>query len=434
MNTSLKYLGILLIGFFILGVSTAQGETLQNEINYMLQTNPEVRAISWNRMARDEEVRQAKSGYFPSIDISAGTGLQEQQEPFHETTHPRSSVLGLRQNVYHFGSTQYEVERQKARVRSAAYRLQGTSENVALQASRVYLNILRQLELYDLSEENLNNHERIYDQIKLRAVSGVDSKADLDQVMGRLALAKSNVVVSNANIVDARTDYQAVIGHLPEDLIKPQPVDSSIPASMAETQQLAVENNRILKSANADLEAREAQHTVAKRTTYPSFDVAADYKWEDEVERDGYEEEFLATGVVSFNIFRGWRDSGRITETRHLICEAWEIYNNTKRQTVQSVRLSWEAYQSAQDQIAHLEEYVKSTGLTKEAFEKQWSIGRRTMFDVLDIQAEYLTAKADLVNAQYDKMIAQYRILSGMGKLTHTLGLEWPVESRVETQ
>jgi adhesin transport system outer membrane protein len=432
MNVYLKHLGILVVSVFILGSSSAQGETLQEAINYLLQTNPEIRAVSWNRMARDEEVTQAKSGYFPSIDISAGTGIQELQEPFHETTHPRSTVVGLRQNVYHFGSTQYEVKRQKARVRSAAYRLQGTSENVALEASRVYLNVLRQLELYDLAEENLTNHERIYDQIKLRSVSGVDSKADLDQVMGRLALAKSNVVVSKANLVDARTDYQAVIGHLPEDLIKPQPVDSAVPASMAEAQQLAVENHRILKSAKADLEAREAQHTVAKRTTYPSFDVAVDYNWEDEVDRDGYEEFLLATGVVSFNIFRGWRDKARITETRHLICEAWEIYNNTKRQTVQSVRLSWEAYEATQDQIPSLEEYVKSTGSTAEAFAKQWGIGRRTMFDVLDIEAEYITAQADLVNAQYDKWLAQYRILSGMSKLTHTLGLEWPEESRID--
>jgi adhesin transport system outer membrane protein len=433
MNAYLKHLGILVVGVFILGSSSAQGETLQEAINYILQTNPEIRAISWNRMARDEEVRQAKAGYFPTIDISAGTGIQEQQEPFHDTSHPRSTILSLRQNVFHFGSTKFEVERQEARVRSAAYLLQGTSDNTALQTSRVYLNVLRRLELYDVAEENLANHERIYDQIKLRSISGVDSKADLDQVMGRLALAQSNIVAAKANIVDAETDYQAVIGHLPKDLIKPQPVDSTIPGSMEEAQQLALDNYPIVKSAQADYEAREAQHEVAKRRAYPSFDVAVDYKWEDEVDDPGYQEELVATGMVSFNIFRGWWDVARITETRHLVCEAWEILNNTQRRTVQSIRLSWEAYQADQDRIIHLEEYVKSTGLTAEAFAKQWSIGRRTMFDVLDIQAEYLNAKADLVNARYDETYDEYRILAGLGKLTHTLGMEWPVESRVET-
>jgi adhesin transport system outer membrane protein len=429
MRISLKYLGVVVAAVLVLGGGTAQAETLQDAINYMLQTNPEIRAISWNRQARDEEVRQAKSGYFPSLDVTAGTGYQEQYEPFDDTTYPNSTVLSLRQNVFHFGTTKFEVDRQKSRVRSAAYRLQGTAENVALQASRVFLNVLRHLELYDVAKENLANHERIYDQIKLRSVSGVDSKADLDQVMGRLALARSNIVVAQSNIVDAETDYQAVIGRLPENLLRPEPVDSAIPATMEEAEQLALADYPIVKSAQADYEAREAQHEVAKRSVYPSFDVALDYKWEDDVDIVGYQEEFVATGMVSFNIFRGWWDVARVAETRHLICEAWEILNNTRRQTVQSTRLSWEAYEAAQDNITHLEEYVKSTGLTAEAFVKQWSIGRRTMFDVLDTQAEYLNAKADLVNARYDKMYAQYRILSGVGKLVPTLGLEWPEES-----
>jgi adhesin transport system outer membrane protein len=432
MRISLKYLGVVVAAVLVLGGGTAQAETLQDAINYMLQTNPEIRAISWNRQARDEEVRQAKSGYFPSLDVTAGTGYQEQYEPFDDTTYPNSTVLSLRQNVFHFGATKFEVDRQKSRVRSAAYRLQGTAENVALQASRVFLNVLRHLELYDVAKENLANHERIYDQIKLRSVSGVDSKADLDQVMGRLALARSNIVVAQANIVDAETDYQAVIGRLPENLLRPEPVDSAIPATMEEAEQLALADYPIVNSAQADYEAREAQHEVAKRSVYPSFDVALDYKWEDDVDIVGYQEEFVATGMVSFNIFRGWWDVARVAETRHLICEAWEILNNTRRQTVQSTRLSWEAYEAAQDNITHLEEYVKSTGLTAEAFVKQWSIGRRTMFDVLDTQAEYLNAKADLVNARYDKMYAQYRILSGVGKLVPTLGLEWPEESRIE--
>jgi outer membrane protein TolC len=51
------------------------------------------------------------------------------------------------------------------------------------------------------------------------------------------------------------------------------------------------------------------------------------------------------------------------------------------------------------------------------------------MFDVLDIEAELINAKIDLVNARYDKTYSQYRVLSGMGKLINTLGLQWPLES-----
>ena len=55
-----------------------------------------------------------------------------------------------------------------------------------------------------------------------------------------------------------------------------------------------------------------------------------------------------------------------------------------------------------------------------------------SMFDVLDIEAELVNAKIDLVNSQYDNIYAQFRILSNMGQLVHTLGLQWPKESIVE--
>jgi len=39
--------------------------------------------------------------------------------------------------------------------------------------------------------------------------------------MGRLALAESDVVVSEANVTGAQTDYQFVVGRIPENLVKP---------------------------------------------------------------------------------------------------------------------------------------------------------------------------------------------------------------------
>lgn len=432
MKLTVRYLGVVIIGVLIAGTGYAQAETLQDAVHYMLQTNPEIRSIAYNRLARNQEVKQAKAGFLPDLDISYGAGVLDQNNPIDDTSYPQSTVLSLRQNVFRGFADQYEVERQTARVNSAAYRLQGTSENIALVTSRVYLNVLRQLELLELAKENLTTHQRIYDQIKLRSESGIDRKADLDQVMGRLSLAESDVVVTEANVADAQTDYQFVVGRIPEYLVKPHPVDSVIPESMEEAQQLAVENYPILKSAQADLQAREAQYVVAKSNYYPKLDLAVDQKWEEDVDIPGYEEELSATAIVRFNIFNGFSDKARIMETCYLIKEAREIKKNTERQIIESIRLSWVAYQATQNRITFLQNYVKSTGATAEAFSKQWNIGRRTMFDVLDIEAELVNAKIDLVNAQYDKIYAQYRILSGIGQLVHTLGLQWPAESMVE--
>jgi adhesin transport system outer membrane protein len=432
MKLTVRYLGALTLGALIAGTGSAHAETLQDAVHYMLQTNPDVKSIAYNRLARGEEVKQARAGYLPSLDISYGAGIADQNNPFDDTSYPQSTVLSLRQNVFRGFADQYEVERQTARVNSSAYLLQGRSENIALVTSRVYLNYLRQLELLELAKENLTIHQRIHDQIKLRSESGIDRKADLDQVMGRLSLAESSLVIAEANVADAETDYQFVVGRIPEHLVKPQPVDDFIPALLEEAQQLAVKNYPILKSAQADVQAREAQYVVAKSNYYPKLDIVVDQKWEEDVDIPGYEEELRATAVARFNIFNGFSDKARIAETCYLIKEAREIQKNTERQIIESIRLSWMAHQASQNSIVYLQNYVKSTGATAEAFSKQWNIGRRSMFDVLDIEAELVNAKIDLVNAQYDKLYAQYRILNGMGQLVHTMGLQWPVESKVE--
>ena len=165
---------------------------------------------------------------------------------------------------------------------------------------------------------------------------------------------------------------------------------------------------------------------------YPKLDVALDYKWQTDVQQPYRTEDIIGTAVLSFNIFNGFRNRARTEETLQLISEAKEILNNTQRQTLQAVRLAWEAYKTAQDRVTYLEEYVKATGLTAEAFDKQWTIGRRTMFDVLDTQAEHINAKSDLARAMYDKKYSEFRVMSGIGKLVKSLGLQWPDESRLD--
>lgn len=410
----------------------AWGETLQDAVKYMLQTNPDIKAASYNRLAKEQEVLQAKAGYYPSLGLSSGIGLTHYTHPFDDTTWPSSTVLSLRQNLFRFFGTEYEVNRLKSAAHSQAYLLQGTSENITLLAAKVYIDVLRNLDLADLAKENLTNHQRISDQMKLRSVSGVDRKADLDQVMGRLALAQSNAVIAAANIADAKTSYQAVIGRLPEELTKPDPVGSVIPGSMEEAEILALQGYPILKSAQADRDARLAQYQTAKSQLFPTFDLGVDYAWQNDVNIPGYQQNLSATASVNFNIFNGGYNRARITQTAQQIKEAEAILNNTKRQVVHAVRLSWEAYKTAQERVAYLEDYVKATGFTADAFTAQWNIGRRTMFDLLDTQAEHITAKSSLVNAKYDRQYAEFRVLNSLGKLVNTLGLQWPEESRID--
>lgn len=437
---------VVFAGIFFIGAGSINAETLSEDseittlkaaVQSVLETHPEIRAVSYDRRARDYEVVQARGAFFPTLDGYASWGYLKQDKPSldDDDFNPRQQRVSLRQNIFRGGANLADINRQKSRVRSQAYLVQGTSENLALLTARVYMNVLRSQELLDLARENLINHERIADQVQLRLNSGVDARAEMEQVMGRLALAKSNVVVTQANLNDAITDYEAVVGRMPGNLTEIEPLDVTFPEDIYDAEQLALKSHPVIRSAMADLEARDAQYSISRRQLSPRVDVSADYNWDKDVwpypEQRNY---FSASAVVSMNFFAGGRDYGRIRETLYQRHEAEEILRSTRRQTAQSIRLSWEANQAARERIAYLEEYAQAADSTAAAFSTQWNIGRRTMFDLLDTQAEAINAKADLTRSRYDLMYSEYRILTGMGTLVHSLGLDWPEEGRIEAK
>ena len=86
MKSILSCSGLIVLSVLIWGTGNSQAETLQDAVHYMLQTNPEIRAISFNRLARDEEVKQAQAGYWPTLDVFASAGVSEEDNYLNDET------------------------------------------------------------------------------------------------------------------------------------------------------------------------------------------------------------------------------------------------------------------------------------------------------------------------------------------------------------
>ncbi len=429
-------LGMTFIGGLVL-TPFSYAETLQDAVKIMIKTNPDVRAVGHNRLARDEEVRQARSGYFPTLDIEAGAGKDWVQKPFDGELDPQQIRIGVRQNIFAGLSTLNEVDRQKARVKSEAYVVRSTADNTALKTVNVYLEVLKNEATVDLAKENLVLHQRIGDQIKLRSESGIDRGADMDQIQSRLNLAESNAIVTEQNLSDAQTNYYALVGHLPMALSRPRIAETLLPTSLEQAEKTALAAHPQLKSAQADLEARHKQDEVAKSPFLPIVDLEIDKVYEDEISYgstyDSEKREDLRVFVrLRYNLFNGWKDDARKAETLHLIDEAREIRNHTHRQVVESIRLSWRAHEAAKKKIHYLQKRQQFAAATANAYTKQWNIGQRTLLDVLDAEAERIDASRQLIIAEYEDLYAQYRILNGTGSLLPALQLAWPKEGIVD--
>ena len=240
-------------------------QTLPEAMQQALEVHPEIQAGVNARVAADYQLRAAKGGYLPQVNVTAGYGREGSDSPSTgnrwETLNRGESAIRLRQMVFDGFATSSEVGRQQATVNARAYALMDTSERTGLDVAKVYLDVLSRREMVRLAQENLQNHERILDQIKLRTSRGVGRLADLDQAEARLAQAQNNLITEQTNLADANTNFLSVVGQMPDELSAPAPFIDLLPASLEEARAQMVESSPVLRSAESTSPRRKNSTT-----------------------------------------------------------------------------------------------------------------------------------------------------------------------------
>lgn len=427
---------VLRLAFLPLGILVALpagAATLQDVIKHSINTHPEVSASVNSRLSADQDLRVAKGGYLPSINLTAGTGREQTDSPTTRasggtTELSRSeSGISLQQTLFDGFATSSEVGRQRATVNSRAYKVMNTSESVALSAVQVYMDVLQRTEFVKLAQNNLANHERIYDQIRLRSEQGVARLADLEQAEARLAQARNNLYTEQTNLDDAKANFFSVTGMEADNLSMPDVSVLKIPGSLDEARRIMVASSPLLKSAESDIKATEQQYQAAKSSYYPHVNIELERSMNNNVDGvRGSNNEWQAMVRMRYNLYQGGSNMANTEAKAYQIKEAQDIRNNALRQLNEELRLAWNALNNARRQIPIASNYADRSLKVRNAYQKQFSIGERTLLDLLDSESELLTAQRRLVEIQFIERFTEYRIKARMGDLLNNLSIQSP--------
>jgi len=434
-NINSKLLRAISLSFLSIPTSLMAAD-LNSVVDKALRIDPDVLEIANQRMSRLDEVNQAKAGYKPTIDMNAGYGYEHSDSPTTRSEgpgpHNKNDMargefgLVLTQIITDGHGTDSEVARQKARVDSSGNRLASVAESVSLDIVKAYLDVLRNREISDLSSENLETHKRIQDQIRLRSEGGVGRRADYDQINARVSLVEANLIAAKVNLLDANTNYKRRVGSAPEEVMESVPsVEAVLPGSVDDALEMALMENHTIKQAGSDIEATFAQNKAAKQFRYPLIYLELAANANNDLDGvDGHNVDFSAMVKMNYNLYNGGKDEARVSQTAYQIQEAQEIRNRSARQLEEELRLAWAAFEATTRQKALLEDQVKFSISTRDAYAKQFNIGQRTLLDLLNTDNELFDAKVSLAQAESDNLYAQYRILSAMGKMVQHLNVD----------
>ncbi len=444
LTTALMGLGLMSGAVFSCAV---HAHTLSEAVAQAVLMGPDVAIQADKKNQFNHRLRQAYAGYLPTLDVIGGIGRQHSQNATTRgaadqvgsglsgsTTLTRSEfTLTARQMLFDGFAVKNDSEGRMTQIRAEAWRTNGTAQDTAAQVVEQYLQVLLQKKLVTLAKYNLEAHERIFGQIEKRSEGGVGRKADLDQAEGRLALARTNLIAAQSNHRDAMTRYERFVGLPAEGLVQPAMPDVGFPENERAAVAMGLNNNPILRSAIGDVSAVRSAKKLAQASFFPRFDLEASLGRNHNIDGSvGDNDDFSVMLKGRYNIFKGGSDIAKVNEECWRVQEAQEVRNRAHRETQQAVELAWNLFTTARSQQKFMKMHMDASERTRDAYLKQFNIGQRTLLDVLDSENELYTSRTRYVTAKNQEVFGKYRMLSHVGTLLSSLGVELPEAAKLK--
>lgn len=414
---------------------------LRDAVATGIATNPQYGIVASSRRATDEELNQGRALYLPSVDVYADTGVEYSDDPATrggadnddtETMWRYETDLKLTQMLFDGFSTKYEVERQKARVNSSAFRVRETAELVGLSIVEAYLEVLRQRQLLLISRQNVADHIAIMDQIQDGVSAGRSTQADLEQAKARLSSAQAGESNTRQSLREAEAHYRQEVGDAPGQLTLPVIPYDVLTANVDEEVDAALSYSPTLDIFEADIEVAYAEAHKTRSTFYPQVDLELTARnGHDLGGVEGRDTSATALVVMNWNLYRGGADMARSREFIHRHQQAKEERTEAARQVEYDVRQTWASMISAGERARQYAAQADANTEVVKAYKDQFNLDRRTLLDVLDAQNELFVSRSNTVNSEFLEIFAVYRLLALKGALMPTLGVEYPRESQV---
>lgn len=413
----------------LLSAAVAAAGTLDDAVRDAVARYPEVRGAAANVRASEAERDQVRAGYWPSVDLRTSNGPEATSSDslraagVGERRLARyEEALTLRQMIYDGSATGSEVDRTGARIAGAQSKLEETRDTVALQIAKAWLDLLSADAHGVLARANEATHEDMLAKVRARLDSGIGSMADVQQAEARLALARSARRVREGDAEDARTRYRRLAGALPADPSLPAP--PSIQASRDAAREDALRLSPTLLAAKAEVDAALAAREGARSAHLPRLDLEVNNsRTRDTGGVLGRAAETSAQLVLRYNLFRGGGDQARIRQAEERRTLTEEAYENARRAVEENVDRSWVSLATLEAAREDLRAHARASAQVLEAYRDQFTLGRRSLLDLLNGENEHYQARAALIDNDFGVLAARYRLLSATGRLLRHFGL-----------
>lgn len=412
--------------------------TIEDAVKLALDTNPQILGATAALRAAGQDVKQARAGFLPSLDLDTRYGREHtniKQLSGSTDLWRRESGVSFTQMLWDGNATRSEVQRRVALLNSAEHSLADTQNAIAFRATEAYIDVLRNRELVTLARDNVASHERTLNDVRAKLDSGVGNAADVEQATARLALMQSILTAREGSLLEALARYERVIGEAPGELAKPKAPPSGLVRNGAvdeaglttatdAAQSQALSEHPAARQSQAQIEAAMAAIRAARAAYQPRINLEGALRRDDNLAGvDGNRNTDSVMVAARWNLFRGGGDRAQQLAATERKIAADEQLADTLRVIAENVAIAYQARATSESRLDFLARHVSASEGTLKAYQAQFELNRRTLLDVLNAENELFNARSNLVVGHYDDIVNAYFIDASMGALAGKFGV-----------
>lgn len=201
--------------------------------------------------AVDENVAIAKSGYRPNIYLTGSytdSDVNNDLNPNDEGGTTKSAAAKISQPLFNGFSTVNSVKSADSNVRAEQNNLYNVEQNVLLDSSTAYLDVVRDQAIVKLQKNNEKLLKKRLDETVERFNVGEVTRTDVSQAQARYSQAKADRIASEGNLEASKSIYRRIIGNKPENLEEPSNLNEFLPQTFDEALNYARGNNYSIRA------------------------------------------------------------------------------------------------------------------------------------------------------------------------------------------
>ncbi len=395
----------------------AQAETLSDALVSAYKTSGLLDQQRALLRVQDENVAVAVSALRPVLSYAASFGrtlTDPVGAPPLIDSYNSSLSLSASLLLFDFGATDTRIEIAKENVLMARDALVGVEQSVFLRAIAADVNVISSQENVTLQANNVRLITQELRAARDRFDVGEVTQTDVSIAEARLAGARATEASAKGELMIAREEYKAAIGHYPKAL-SGLPRLPKLPGNLDEAKRQARLYHPDIRAAKRAVTVAELGIKASGLSMKPTISATGN------VTRSFQPSEARSANVgvtLSGPIYSGGRLSALYRQSIAQAEASRASLLIASQGVDNAVGNAWAQVAIATASLEATDRQIRASRVALRSAREEASLGARTTLDVLNAEAEALDASVSQISARANRFYASYALLSQLGLLT----------------